>query len=261
MEPIGTPESLQQFNVELTSLLDASNPQSQLLLAFIRRSLWQHNLQDRYSVIDIFVEAYLRAVNQLYSSPDKVIQNPKAWIRGTALNVIREYARNQSRESQISMEITELSTQSLVDDSVVEENLDAIVRGFHRLSHYERKLLELKHLQGMTWKEVRDKLGGSDISLPALRKRGQRVLEKLRFEYHQIKPPVDRNYTESDRNYTDESTTENIETDIMSIFSAINEIDSSIEKKNSETKIIRKETRSILDSIEKELKELCGENY
>lgn len=186
------PEMLQQFNTELTSLLDANNPQARSLLAFIRRSLWQYNLQDRISVIDIFVNAYLRGVEQLLSSSDKTIQNPKAWMRSTTLNVIREQARKQQKECQLSVDVIDKSPQRLVDDSTIEVNLDAVVKAFYRLEHDDRKLLELKHLQGMSWKEVREKLGKPGASLPALRKRGQRALEKLRGEYHEIRPPVDR---------------------------------------------------------------------
>lgn len=186
------PEILQKFNSELTSLLDADNPQARSLLAFIRRSLWQYNLQDKISVIDIFVNAYLRGVEQLLSPSGKSIQHPKAWMRGTTLNVIREHARKQQKECQLSIEPIDELSQRLVDDSVVEENLDTVAKAFHRLSHDDRKLLELKYLQGMSWKEVRDKLGKPNDSLPALRKRGQRTLDKLRTEYHEIRPPVDR---------------------------------------------------------------------
>lgn len=60
------PEILQKFNSELTSLLDADNPQARSLLAFIRRSLWQYNLQDKISVIDIFVKGVIKSDSKTY---------------------------------------------------------------------------------------------------------------------------------------------------------------------------------------------------
>lgn len=185
-------ETLQQFNAALINLLKPNNPAARSLLAFIRRTLSQYQLSGRFSDIDIFVIAYLRGVEQLLDDSRQPIRNPKAWMRGTTLNIIREQSRKRQKDLRCLVEVTDNLRVPQVDSSIVDEDIDIVVHAFDRLDHEERKVIELKYLQGLAWQEVWEKLGERELTLSALRKRGQRALEHLRREYHKIKPPVDR---------------------------------------------------------------------
>lgn len=193
ISPIPPPRpELQQFNAALDQLLKPENPPARSLLAFIRRTLRQYGLEGSFSEIDIFVIAYLRGVELLLGSSGKSIRNPRAWMRGTTLNVIREQSRERKKRQPLLTEVVDRAAVPQLDEEHVDENLSAVMQAFECLSHDERKLIELKHLRGSSWQAVREKLGEQGTTLPALRKRGQRALQKLRREYHKIKPPLDR---------------------------------------------------------------------
>lgn len=187
-----SPKPLQQFNAEIQILLKASNAESRSMLGYIDRLLKQFNLDGRFSVIDIFVIAYLRGVEQLLNPEGKPIRKPKAWMKGTILNIIRERQRSLRREFPLLWEIMATPSEQLVFDSAMEDSFAAVAQAFSRLSEQDRKIIELHKLRGMLWKDVLKELGEPYLTLAALRKRGQRALENLRMEYHKIKPPIDR---------------------------------------------------------------------
>jgi len=173
------------FNIAIALLLNSKNPQAKSLLAFIRRTLRQYRLSGTETEIDIFIEAYLRGIEQMLNSPETKIRHPKAWIRATIHNIIREKARARGRMFQLTEDIPSEQEES-VDSSRIEYCLNAVAQAYQNLEHDDRKLIELRFLRGFSWKGVHEKLGERDLDMSTLRKRGQRALNKLRKEYHKI---------------------------------------------------------------------------
>ncbi len=199
-----TPHSpeLHQFNVEIESLLKQQNPRARSLIYFIKRELWQFNLDSIYTEVDILNEAYIRGVSLILKS-GTAINNPLAWLRTTTWNIVRELSRSHQRyqrvaydellESQkLRLELASMpSEDSLISDEVVELNIQAILSSFHELTSREQIIIQLKAMQGLSWKEVSQhlvKLGEEEQTEAALRKRGQRAMERLRQLYHQKRP-------------------------------------------------------------------------
>ncbi len=195
------PPELRQFNVEIQSLLKRQNPRARSLYYSIKRSLKQFNLEGNYTEIDIFNQAYLRGVELTKSGT--AINSPRAWMRTTAFNIIRELSRSQRRHQlvvydeladadQAKLEIASMQREdSLVCDEVIEADIQAVLLALEELDRENRLIIELKSVQDLSWKEIRQRLidlGDTVPSEATLRKRGQRAMERFRELYHQKRP-------------------------------------------------------------------------
>lgn len=195
------PPETRQFNVEIQFLLKPDNPHARSLLAFIQRTLRQFQLEDYITEVDIFIEAYLRGV-RLTGEAGTAIQRPKAWMRQTALNIIRECKRDRLRYRLMALD--ELVEQAIVrqspeewesrwGDADITEEIQAVIQALDSLEPMDRQLIWLRIIEGLSWKDVQVQLlaeGELPISNVALRKRGQRALERLRQAYHTCRSPV-----------------------------------------------------------------------
>ncbi len=195
------PPELRQFNVEIQSLLKRQNPRARSLYCFIKRTLKQFHLDGIYTEFDIFNQAYLRGVELTKSGT--AINSPKAWMRTTTFNVIRELSRKHRRyqsveydelaeADQAKWEIAAMQLEdSLVSDEHIEADLQAVLLALQELALKDRLIIELKSLQDLSWKEVKQRLitlGEPVQTETALRKRGQRAMERFRQLYHQKRP-------------------------------------------------------------------------
>ncbi|MBF2035537.1 MAG: hypothetical protein IGR92_08650 [Leptolyngbyaceae cyanobacterium T60_A2020_046] len=197
------PATLQRFNSEVTVLLKPKNPAARSLLAFIRRDLRQFHLHGNISETDIFIQAYLRGFEYCSKEGAEPIRNVRAWLRQTAFNIIREESRRRQRAPQVSYDVlaendlgrsqlTQASDEWGLDPDIVEADMRAIVTALARLSAREQRIIHLRTLQGLAWKDVQQHLetmGEPPLRLDILRKQGQRALERLRKEYHTLRPP------------------------------------------------------------------------
>jgi len=190
------PSETQQFNRDVQFLLKPNNPHARSLLAFIKRTIYQFELQVYITEIDIFVEAYLRGVRYTQQNQEHIRQ-PKAWMRRTAYNIIRECKRDRLRYSAAAFD--ELMDQGsdaddggssgTVDDDAITTAIDGVLQALEALSPGDRNLIQWKVVEGLTWPQVQArlvKLGEERVSQATLRKRGQRALERLRRAYHLI---------------------------------------------------------------------------
>lgn len=196
--PAPSSPELRCFNIEIEFLLKPKNPRARSLYSFIKRTLWQFHLDGIYTEIDIFNQAYLRGVSLTQSGT--AINSPKAWIRTTAFNIIRELSRTHQREQTVEYnELAEFDqaklkialmqeSNSLVSDEVIEADLQAVLLSLKELNPKECRIIQLRTIQNLSWKEVAQhlvELGEEVQSEVALRKQGQRVMERLRQLYHQ----------------------------------------------------------------------------
>lgn len=184
----------QEFNRDVQFLLKPNNPHARSLLAFIKRTIHQFGLQAHITEIDIFAEAYLRGVNYTQQNQEHIRQ-PKAWIRRTAYNIIRECKRDRLRYSAVAFDelmeqpSEEASGTSLgaIDDGAIANSINAVQQALNSLSPGDRNLIQWKVVEGLTWQQVQARCvteGEDRVSQSTLRKRGQRALERLRRAYH-----------------------------------------------------------------------------
>lgn len=197
------PATLRRFNIEVEVLLRPQNPAARSLLAFIRRDLRQFHLHGSISETDIFIQAYLRGFEYCSKEGAEPIRNVRAWLRQTAFNIIREESRRRQRAPQVSYDVlaendlgrsqlTQAPDEWGLDPDIVETDMRAIVTALARLSAREQRIIHLRTLQGLAWKDVQQHLetmGEPPLRLDVLRKQGQRALERLRKEYHTLRPP------------------------------------------------------------------------
>jgi DNA-directed RNA polymerase specialized sigma24 family protein len=197
MAPTPLPAT-RQFNLDVQFLLTPNNPHARSLLAFIYRTIRQFGLQGYITEVDVFVEAYLRGVNYTNNSGERILQS-RAWLRKTAYNIIREWKRDRSRYSPAAFD--ELLEQGAVgyhedpplgvataDIPWAEAEIQDVVRAFQGLEDADRRLIQWKVIENLSWQAIQARLvaqGEDAVSLAALRKRGQRALERLRQHYHQ----------------------------------------------------------------------------
>ena len=85
--------SLDHFNTEIQDLYHPDSSSGRLICAFVQRELRNFHLHDLYGIAYILNEAYLRGQQKIQDGV--TIKNPKAWIRSTAYNVIRELSRRK----------------------------------------------------------------------------------------------------------------------------------------------------------------------
>lgn len=188
-------ENWSNFETEYLGLLDPEGPSGRSMFAFIRRSLRQFHLETRWSEACILNETYLRAY-ALIVEKRKPIQVPLAWIRVTAYNVIMELSRDQRKlisieENMLADWSRGVSATSHFDaNSSLTHDLDVLRKAFQNLESEEQRLLNLKIIEGLSWREIRNYLAleGKECTEAALRKQKERALRKLRSIYHSLKP-------------------------------------------------------------------------
>ena len=187
-----------QFNRDAQLLLQDNTPQARTLLSFIYYTLRNFGLEGYITETDVFVEAYLRGMNFTLTRGERIFQS-RAWLRKTAYNIIREWQRERSRYCDVAFD--ELMEQGVLgyheedfakefkrDSVTVEAEVQKVVRAFQGLDSSDRTLIRWKFIETLSWQSIQARLadqGEPAASLPALRKRGQRALERLRRNYHQ----------------------------------------------------------------------------
>lgn len=190
--PSHPPPETQNFNRDVQLLLKPNNPHARSLLAFIKRTIHQFGLQAHITEIDIFVEAYLRGVRYTQHNQEHIRQ-PKAWMRRTAYNIIRECKRDRQRYSAAAFDelmeqgATTEAGPAAVDEAAIAQAIASVLQALEALSPGDRNLIQWKVVEGLTWPQVQARLvaaGEERVSLGTLRKRGQRALERLRHAYH-----------------------------------------------------------------------------
>ncbi|MBD2465734.1 sigma-70 family RNA polymerase sigma factor [Oscillatoria sp. FACHB-1407] len=177
---------LRQFNAEIYCLLKANNPRTRSFLSFIKRTLRQFHLEDIHTEFDIFNESYLRGVDFILKGSS--IKSPKAWMRKTAYNVIRERSRDNHRCQPVESEYMEAL---LVSEEIIELDLEVVRQAYLELESSDRQILELRIVENLSWRDIGERfveMGESPQNEPALRKRGQRAMQRLREIYHRSRP-------------------------------------------------------------------------
>ena len=165
------------------------------LFRFVKSKLYQFRLSRHYVPREILTEAYIRGL-KVYERGDE-IKNKLAWTRRTAYNIIREFRRDLDKhrhddldDISMSQAIAYLTSQHdfFSEDGPDEDTLSAMKLAFSDLPMEDRELLNLKVVQELSWKEVRNQLTRCQSKVPtegALRQRKRRALQRLAEYYTQ----------------------------------------------------------------------------
>lgn len=186
LPPPSGPTPCQLFKTEIYCLLQAESPRARSLLSYIRRTLRQYGLAGIYNESDIFNEAYIRGIT--YTLKGEEIKSPKAWMRKTAFHIISELSRDSKRCGLLDHDCPD---NPLVDEEAIDLDLQTVRAALDELSPEDRRIIKLKAIEGLSWKEVQQQLveiGEVHQTEEALRKRGQRAMQKLRDLFHAQRP-------------------------------------------------------------------------
>lgn len=179
---------MERFFEEFRVLLDSGSPSGISMLAFIKRSLKQFNLLNSYDADEILSDAFMRGIERIKRG--ERIENPLAWIRVTAFNIIRERSRSNRRFSQLEeswLDCLDNGNAAAFDEFF--QQCEWVRTAFAMLNSDDRELLMLKICDNLSWKNIVEQYherGFVDISEATLRKRKERILKKLRKIYHSL---------------------------------------------------------------------------
>lgn len=183
-----------EFELLFKEILRRGSPYSYSTFTFVQARIRQFRLGTRIEAEDVLIEAYMRGVKKIRSG--ETIYNPLSWLKGTCFNIIREESRKLKRELSVDPESICTTLRAISDDlslrEAIEDDLKILNKALEMLQREtpnRYKLLQLKILEEMSWKEVRQCLTieeGRNISDPALRQRLAQAKKHLRAIFHTL---------------------------------------------------------------------------
>ncbi|NEO94288.1 MAG: sigma-70 family RNA polymerase sigma factor [Moorea sp. SIO3G5] len=157
----------------------------------IKSKLRQFNLPHD-QMYDVIHETYLRGIKLLESGEE--IKNSRAWIRKTSLNVIREMSRKQKKEQSwdsnlIERQLAPEASNSFSSENSKDEDLRVLELALKKLEPKDNKLIVLRHIEGLSWRQVVSHLAsqGEYLTEASARQRGNRSLKRLRKIFFELK--------------------------------------------------------------------------
>ncbi|NET85886.1 MAG: sigma-70 family RNA polymerase sigma factor [Moorea sp. SIO1F2] len=157
----------------------------------IKSKLRQFNLPHD-QMYDVIHETYLRGIKLLESGEE--IKNPRAWIRETSFNVIREMSRKQKKEPSWDSNLIEHqkaleASNSLNSANYDDKDLRLLELALKKLEPKDNKLIVLRHIEGLSWQQVVNHLAsnGEVVTEASARQRGKRALKRLRNIFFELK--------------------------------------------------------------------------
>ncbi|NEQ84537.1 MAG: sigma-70 family RNA polymerase sigma factor [Moorea sp. SIO2I5] len=157
----------------------------------IKSKLRKFNLPDD-QIYEVINETYLRGIKLIESGQE--IENPGAWIRVTSFNVIREMSRKREKEqlwdsNLIEHQLAPEASNRLSSENSKDEDLRLLELALQKLEPKDNKLIVLRHIEGLSWKQVVNHLAsnGEVVTEASARQRGNRALKRLRNRFFELK--------------------------------------------------------------------------
>lgn len=175
-----------EFNNEFLSLISPQSSTGRMFYVFVRNLLRSYRLNDSYCEAYVLNEAYVRGIQYIEKGGD--IYNLSAWLKATSHNIIRELSRQLRKLDSLDDSMLE-SLPSEMTEGFREDDLSTLKLAFQMLDSKEQKLINLRVVEGRSWKDIRDILrvdGEGDHTEQTLRKRKERIMVKLRNQFHAI---------------------------------------------------------------------------
>src|SRR6266566_4271290 len=131
-------------------------------------------IPDEYNADDILQETFLKIHTRIDTLRDE--EKLQSWMYQIARNAIADYYREQKATVELS-EALLLPEEPLVDDDIVKELIPSVKAMIGSLPDEYREALILTEYEGLTQRELAERLG---LSLSGAKSRVQRAREKLR---------------------------------------------------------------------------------
>ena len=171
------------FVDRISSLLQLNHFKGTTLYRFLQHHAkkWQN---DHIDLHEVLVEGVRRGIEHIDNTGEE-IRSPEAWLRSTCLNILKDAVKHTVRDEKKVENVSLI--QSLIDSSPPKpellEQLEYLDEALEFLSEDDRRLIFLRFFEGKKYEEIQQDLliyYDQKVSLPALRKRESRALQKLK---------------------------------------------------------------------------------
>jgi RNA polymerase sigma-70 factor, ECF subfamily len=150
-------------------------------------------IPDEYQAEDVLQEVFLKIHARIATLRDE--EKLQSWLYQIARNAIADYYR-EHKETVALSEALQLPDEPVVDDDVVKDLLPSVKAMVESLPDGYRQALLLTEYEGLTQRELAERLG---LSLSGAKSRVQRAREKLKvmllhcchFEFDRLGRVVD----------------------------------------------------------------------
>lgn len=154
---------------------------------FLQRRI-NRKLVSRIDSSDVIQEIFVRAQQALPAYLAKPVIPPMIWLRHLSVQVLSEVHRKQFRAMRTPYLETEQSNQSVVlslssssmsiVSKVEKADLEESIRAkLHELDQIDREVLEMRHVDGCTFKEIASAL---DMKFETVKKRYYRAFQRFK---------------------------------------------------------------------------------
>jgi DNA-directed RNA polymerase specialized sigma24 family protein len=178
-------ENCQNFLNACSELSHSDKIPSDALYGYI---LCQIKLWNLYNVdiSDVFTEATIRGVVKITQKLEP-IDNPRAWLRITAVNILREEARAISQENQLTdkdLDKYEISQPEYKD--TLNEAPEKALKAFQSLSKSDKRIIAYRLIQKMRYCEIQRLSAYENVEIATLRKQYSRAIKHLKAAFKHL---------------------------------------------------------------------------
>lgn len=180
-----------EFILAVSHLLMANEFQGTALYKFLINLVRRWHIGP-VDLDEVIMEAVKRGIEYIQKHHEP-IRTPEAWIRQVSLNILRRKVDGVVKSERTVEMITVLAqpAQDPLAESEFIEQLEYLEVALNRLSREDQALIRMKFLQGKTYEQIRQHYAllandGRVPSIPALRKRESRALQRLRQIFLEI---------------------------------------------------------------------------
>lgn len=176
------------FSQAVSDLMHPTNEEGTKVLNYLQRIGRQLKIRD-FNVHEIIAEATMRGFDAIERKGERIYSAP-AWLRSIGTRVIKDRVRREIRDRKLQekQHYHAYAPDGLLKLMVHEESA-AIAKAMRLLSHEDQKILRLRFIQGMRYKEIQtcyfEKMGVS-IKEATLRKRESRALRRLKAMFKEM---------------------------------------------------------------------------
>lgn len=177
------------FCREVSNHISSDNFKGTSLYSFIRNQSNNWHIS-HIDPNDIIIEGVKRGIEYIEKT-GKAIEKPESWLRKVCMNVLKDAVEQVIKEEKKiegqkallrEMDHASESQPDLVD------YLEFIDEALSSLSKNDRLLLRMRFLQGKSYEQIRDiyEEKGEIVTVPTLRKRESRAVQRLRKNFRRI---------------------------------------------------------------------------
>ncbi len=157
-----------------------------LLYARCVPSVWRHALsrvRDHSIAEDIVGETMLALVRSVPRLDVDTVQL-HSWLHGVVKNKVADHGRKESRQSRLLAAVgndqSQQSDAAPVDSSIeMQESRRQVLRGLEQLPELQRLILEWKHMDDLSVREISERTGQTEKSVESTLYRARKEFRRL----------------------------------------------------------------------------------